>query len=154
MIWVVLFLLAFITTWTNILLSGQHVLNVWNTSHKLHELCRNMCTGGVNGLRMESCWDSLFRIYFADEKSFCARHRNKFVEGIYLSGVYIPFNTVQLISWWVVFLADETITNSWSSFCTVSNYQLSHIRSGVWTADLRGLRWVQPLCHCGPFDWG
>ena len=53
---------------------------------------------------------------------------------------------------WVVLWAQETSTNSWSRFCTVnwrpsvSNYQLSHKRSGVWTAELRGGRRV--CCHC------
>ena len=54
---------------------------------------------------------------------------------IYL-GFYIAFNTVQVISRWVVGRAEETNTYSWSMFCTVncqpvtSNYQLSHLRSG------------------------
>ena len=57
---------------------------------------------------------------------------------IYL-GFYVTVNTVQVL--W----AEET---SWSKFCTVncqpsvSNYQLSHIRSRVWTADVRGGRRV------------
>ena len=57
---------------------------------------------------------------------------------IYL-GFNIAFNTVWVISRRVVLWAEETSTYSWSGFCTVncrppvSNYQLSHIRSGVWT---------------------
>ena len=52
---------------------------------------------------------------------------------IYL-GCYIAFNTVQVISWWLVGRAEETSTYSSSGFCTVncrptaSNYQLSHLR--------------------------
>ena len=47
------------------------------------------------------------------------------------------FITVRGISQMVVLWAEETSTYSWSRFCTlnchtlVSNYQLSHIRSGV-----------------------
>ena len=54
---------------------------------------------------------------------------------IYL-GFYVAFNTVQVISRWVVGRAEETSTYSWSRFCTVnyrpttSNYQLSHLRLG------------------------
>ena len=53
---------------------------------------------------------------------------------IYL-GFYVAFNTVQVISRWVVGSAEETSTYSLSGFCTVncrptaSNYQLSHLRS-------------------------
>ena len=52
---------------------------------------------------------------------------------IYL-GFYVTFNTVQVISRWVVGRAEETSTYSSSGFCTVncrpaaSNYQLSHFR--------------------------
>ena len=52
---------------------------------------------------------------------------------IYL-GFYITFNTVQVISRWVVGRAEETSTYSSLGFCTVnwrptaSNYQLSHLR--------------------------
>ena len=52
---------------------------------------------------------------------------------IYL-GLYVAFNTVQVISRQVVGRAEETSTYSWSRFCTVncrpmaSNYQLSHLR--------------------------
>ena len=54
---------------------------------------------------------------------------------IYL-GFYVAFNTVQVISQWVVRRA-ETSTYSWIRFCTVSyrpsvrNYQLSQIGSGI-----------------------
>ena len=47
---------------------------------------------------------------------------------------YVAFNTVQVISRWVVGRAEETSTYSSSGFCTVnyrptaSNYQLSHLR--------------------------
>ena len=71
---------------------------------------------------------------------------------IYL-GFYVAFNTVQVISRQVVLWVEETSTYSWSSFCTVncqplvSNYQLSHIRSGVWTTDHRGGRQVCDHYH-------
>ena len=54
---------------------------------------------------------------------------------IYL-GVYVAFNTVHVISRWVIGRAEETSTYSSLGFCTVncrptaSNYQLSHLRSG------------------------
>ena len=47
---------------------------------------------------------------------------------------YVAFNTVQVISRWVVGRAEETSTYSSSGFClvncrpTASNYQLSHLR--------------------------
>ena len=53
---------------------------------------------------------------------------------IYL-GFYVAFNTVQVISRWVVGRAEETSPYSLSGFCTVncrptaSNYQLSHLRT-------------------------
>ena len=62
----------------------------------------------------------------------------------YLFGFYVTFNTVQVISRRVVFWAEETSTSSWPRFCTVNcppsvyNYQLSHLRFRVWTADLSG----------------
>ena len=49
-------------------------------------------------------------------------------------GFYVAFNTVQVISRWVVGRAEETSTYSSLGFCTVncrptaSNYQLSHLR--------------------------
>ena len=49
-------------------------------------------------------------------------------------GFYIAFNTVQVISRWVVGRAEETSTYSSLGLCTVncrpmvSNYQLSHLR--------------------------
>ena len=52
---------------------------------------------------------------------------------IYL-GFYVTFNTVKVISRWVVGRAEETSTYSSSGFCTVycrpmaSNYQFSHLR--------------------------
>ena len=52
---------------------------------------------------------------------------------IYL-GFYVAFNTVQVISRWVVGRVEETSTYSLLGFCTVncrptaSNYQLSHLR--------------------------
>ena len=51
-------------------------------------------------------------------------------------GFFFAFNTIQIISRWVVGSAEETSTYSWSRFCTVncrptaSNYQLSHLRPG------------------------
>ena len=54
---------------------------------------------------------------------------------VYLSrGFYVAFNTIQVISRWVVGRAEETSTYSSLGLCTVncrptvSNYQLSHIR--------------------------
>ena len=47
---------------------------------------------------------------------------------------YVTFNTVQVISRWVVGRVEETSTHSSLGFCTVncrptaSNYQLSHLR--------------------------
>ena len=76
---------------------------------------------------------------------------------IYL-GFYVAFNTVQVISWWVVGKAKETSTYSWSRFCTVnyqpmaSNYQLSHLRP-FREPEPHPQRWevrVLPLCHRGP----
>ena len=45
-----------------------------------------------------------------------------FVKFIYLFylGFYVSFNTVQVISRWVVGRAEETSTYSWSRFCTVN----------------------------------
>ena len=57
----------------------------------------------------------------------------------------VAFNTVLVIS-------EETSTYSCSRFCTVncrpsvSNYQLSHIGFGVWTAECRG--WRRLYYHC------
>ena len=54
-------------------------------------------------------------------------------EFIYL-GFYVAFNTVQVISRWVVGRAEKTSTYSSLGFCTVncrptaSNYQLCHLR--------------------------
>ena len=76
---------------------------------------------------------------------------------------YITFNTVHHITQGSFLWAEETSTNSWSRFCAVncrplvSNYQLSKIRSGVWTADLRGGRRVCYHCmafkHICYFNW-
>ena len=62
-------------------------------------------------------------------------------------GFYIAFNTVQVISRWVVGRAKETSTYSSSGFSTVncrptaSNYQLSHLRAcGEPNFGLRGGR--------------
>ena len=58
---------------------------------------------------------------------------HKFVYFVYL-GLYVAFNTVQVISRRVVGRAEETSTYSSLGFCTVncrptaSNYQLSHLR--------------------------
>ena len=63
--------------------------------------------------------------------------------GLVYLGVYVAFNTVQVISRWVVGRAEETSTYSWSRFCTVNcrptarNYQLSHLRSG-WEPNSNG----------------
>ena len=41
--------------------------------------------------------------------------------GVFISlGFYVTFNTVQIISQWVVTRAEETSTYSWSRFCTVN----------------------------------
>ena len=67
---------------------------------------------------------------------------------LFIWGFTSFFNTVQVISQWVVLWAEETSTCSWSRFCTVncwplvSNCHLSHIGFGVWTTDLRGGRRV------------
>ena len=65
---------------------------------------------------------------------------------IYL-GFYIAFNTVQVISRWLVGRAEETSTCSSLGFCTVNcppmvrNYQLSHLRlRQEWNPGLRGGR--------------
>ena len=52
-------------------------------------------------------------------------------------GFYVTFDTVQVISQWIAGRAEETITCSWSRFCTVNcqpmanNYQLSNLRPGL-----------------------
>ena len=54
-------------------------------------------------------------------------------EGFIYLGFYVTFNTVQVISRWVVGRAEETSTYGSLGFCTVncrptaSNYQLSHM---------------------------
>ena len=52
---------------------------------------------------------------------------------MYLFGVGVTFNTVQVISRWVLGRAEETSTYSWSRFCNVNcrpseSYQVSHLR--------------------------
>ena len=70
---------------------------------------------------------------------------------IYLFGFYVAFNTVQVISRWVVPRAEETSTYSSSGFCTVnyrptaSNYQLSHLRPC--REPNPGLRGGRPECY-------
>ena len=61
---------------------------------------------------------------------------------IYL-GFYVAFNTVQVISRWVVGRAEETSTYSSSGFCTVPAFPLEAMPQR-WEAR------VLPLCHCGP----
>ena len=57
-----------------------------------------------------------------------------FVWIYFLGFFYVVFNTVQVISRWVVGRAEETSTYSSLGFCTIncrptaSNYQLSHLR--------------------------
>ena len=52
-------------------------------------------------------------------------------------GFYVTFNTVQVISRWVVVCTEETSTYNWLSFCTVycrptvSDYHFYHISSGI-----------------------
>ena len=78
--------------------------------------------------------------------------RSRFYLFVYLFGVYIAFNTVQVISRRVVGRAEETSTYSSSGFCAVncrpmaSNYQLSHLRSSQEpNPSLRGGR--RECCH-------
>ena len=60
---------------------------------------------------------------------------------IYL-GFYVAFNTLQVISQWVVGRAEETSSYSWSSFCTVncqpmaSNYPDSMLTLGQCRANV------------------
>ena len=64
---------------------------------------------------------------------------------------YVAFNTVQVISRWVVGRAEETSTYSSLAFCTVncrptaSNYQLSHLRL-CWGSN-PGLRSGRQECY-------
>ena len=76
--------------------------------------------------------DNLRQIISHRIVSMCPSH-DSFDVFIYL-GFYVAFNTVQVISRWVVGRPEETSTYSSSGFCTVncrpmaSNYQLSHLR--------------------------
>ena len=63
------------------------------------------------------------------------KHNQKSVLNLFIHlGFYVTFNTVQVISRWMVGRAEETSTYSLSGFCTVncqpmaSNYLLSHLR--------------------------
>ena len=75
---------------------------------------------------------------------------------LYWFGFHITFNTVQVISRWVVLWAEETSTCSWTRFCTVncgpmaSNYQLFSC-SGfeVWTSKVGG-ECVTTVTPCPP----
>ena len=70
---------------------------------------------------------------------------------IYL-GLYVAFNTLQVISRWVVGSTEETSTYSSSGLCTVncrptaSNCQLSHLRSGR-EPKPRSQRWEARCYH-------
>ena len=67
----------------------------------------------------------------------------------------ITFNTVQVIKQGVVLRAEETSTYSWFKVCIVnwrplvSNYQLYHMGSGIWTTGFRGGRQVFHHCVTG-----
>ena len=68
-------------------------------------------------------------------KSYCAlRSCSLHLSQYIYSGFYVAFNTVQIISQWVVGRVEEISTYSSLGFCTVkcrptaSNYQLSHLR--------------------------
>ena len=82
---------------------------------------------------------------------FSKRPQSFIYSFIYL-GFYVAFNTVQVISRWVVGRAEESSTYSSSGFCTVncrptvSKYQLSHLRP-CWepNSGLRGGR--RECCH-------
>ena len=84
----------------------------------------------------------------------CSTHIIQFF--IYL-GFYITFNTVQVISRWIVLGTEETRTYSWSRFCTVNCRQNGkqleafplEVQPGI---ELRSQSWearVLPLCHRG-----
>ena len=84
-------------------------------------------------------------------KQFCNISHPVYIFSAVL-GFNVAFNTIQVISWWVVLWKEETSIYSWSRFYTVncqpsvSKYQIFHISSGVWATDLRGGRWV--CYHC------
>ena len=90
----------------------------------------DLATGGLNRVEdtvnedgTEHCIEAQYGIFLDQLRYFSF---------IYL-GLYIAFNTVQLISH-LVERAEETSTYSLSGFCTVNcrptarNYQLSHVR--------------------------
>ena len=74
-------------------------------------------------------WQQLVDLWQSYKYQIC----NTYLFIVYL-GFYVAFNTVQVVSRWVVGRAEETSTYSFSGFCTVncqptaSNYQLSHLR--------------------------
>ena len=89
------------------------------------------------------------------------QRQGQFIYFIYLFiylGFYVAFNTVQVISQWVVGRAEETSTYSSLGFCSVncgptaSNYQLSHLRpcQGIEPWPQKWEARVLPLCHRGP----
>ena len=86
----------------------------------------------VYQIRFWGFWLMIIHDYIVDICKSC-KFQSICVEFIYL-GFYIAFNTVQVISRWVVGRPEETNTYSSLGFCTVncqptaSNYQLSHLR--------------------------
>ena len=73
-------------------------------------------------------------------------------------GFYVAFNTVQVISQWVVLWAEETSTYSWSRFCTVNLLTIGtqpptfpHRVRGLNRGPQRREASVLPLRHCGPY---
>ena len=81
---------------------------------------------------MEECiCEDKVRLFYAIK---CNKFYCNLTLFIYLR-FYVAFNTVQVISRWVVGRAEETSTYSSLGFCTVncrptaSNYQLSHLRA-------------------------
>ena len=70
---------------------------------------------------------------------------------LFIWGFYVAFNTVQVISRWVVGRAEDTSTYSLLGLCTVncrpmaSNYQLSHLRPS-WGSN-PGLRGGRRECY-------
>ena len=88
---------------------------------------------------------SIFTLGFfsvINDQSFTLNDLNMYHLFIYL-GLYVTFNTVQVISRRVVGMAKETSTYSWSRFCTVNCKQLPAFPfEEVWepNPDLRGGR--------------
>ena len=82
----------------------------------------------IHGHSFSKWWEIKSRTY-----RLMAKKLSYFSLFIYL-GFYVAFNTVQVISQWIVGRAEETSTYSSLVFCTVncpptaSNYQLSHLR--------------------------